>query len=697
MKIKRKQRIVVDIENSVTRIEYAHAPDVIDNKPHNKNNSLVSIGILDVDTGEEDYVAVYHNAMLSPLSRINEVKKKIQEADLLIGHNIKYDLQWLWASGVTYSKQVYDTMIAEYILARGERLSVSLESCCERRNLENKKSDITKEYWKNGYGYEAMPWPIVEEYGRSDIRATRDLYINQLKDLDETTLQSTVNLSNNMCICLAEMEFKGLAININTLDKVERNYRMEKAQLTSRLQEIVYKYMGDTPLNLSSPEQVSSMIFSHVPINKKSHAIAYQLDRPFRPRIPSTKFKEMIRRGCKKIKKTVATHCHTCDGSGKLRKTRKDGSPYVKAHTCYRCGGAGTLYAETKETAGLKILPPDSTWATAHGFSTDKNRLKILSRQLQSINKNKYSDVIEFLEKIDRLGSVETYLSAFVVGIKKRIVGGILYAEFNQCRTATGRLSSSSPNMQNMPRGTTFPVKEAFVSRYGDEGALLEFDFAQLEFRVAAFLSSDITAIKEIETGFDVHTYTAKYLTAQGQPTSRQEAKGRTFAPLYGAMSGTPAEQSYNAHFIQKYGGIRKWHEKLQTEAIKEKSITLPTGRQFVFPNARRTRTGGSTGATKIKNYPVQAVATADIVPLCLVALRDRLNEEGVKSSIINTIHDSVLLDCPKEELTKVKSLVEEVLSTESTRDRIRSYYNIDMNVPLPIDTKVGDNWLDMS
>ena len=149
MTTKRKQRIVVDIENSVTRIEYAHAPDVIDNKPHNKNNSLVSIGILDVDTGEEDYVAVYHNAMLSPLSRINEVKKKIQEADLLIGHNIKYDLQWLWASGVTYSKQVYDTMIAEYILARGERLSVSLESCCERRNLENKKSDITKEYWKN--------------------------------------------------------------------------------------------------------------------------------------------------------------------------------------------------------------------------------------------------------------------------------------------------------------------------------------------------------------------------------------------------------------------------------------------------------------------------------------------------------------------------------------------------------------------
>ena len=225
-------------------------------------------------------------------------------------------------------------------------------------------------------------------------------------------------------------------------------------------------------------------------------------------------------------------------------------------------------YMETGEVGGLKIFPPDSTWVTANGFSTDKNRLRVLAKQLRSLNPDKYSDAIEFLEKVERLGSVETYLSAFVEGIKKRLIGNMLYADFNQCRTATGRLSSSSPNMQNMPRGNTFPVKEAFVSRYGKGGTLLEFDFAQLEIRVATFLSADATAREEIETGFDVHTYTADYLTTNGQPTSRQEAKGRTFAPLYGAMSGTPAEKAYNIHFIDKYSGIKKWHQTLQTEAI---------------------------------------------------------------------------------------------------------------------------------
>ena len=91
------KRLVVDIENSVTKKE-----NIIDNKPHNKNNDLVSIGILDVDTGEEDYVAVYHKDVSHGTDRINEVKYKIQMADLLIGHNIKYDLQWLWSVGIKY-------------------------------------------------------------------------------------------------------------------------------------------------------------------------------------------------------------------------------------------------------------------------------------------------------------------------------------------------------------------------------------------------------------------------------------------------------------------------------------------------------------------------------------------------------------------------------------------------------------------
>ena len=91
--------------------------------------------------------------------------------------------------------------------------------------------------------------------------------------------------------------------------------------------------------------------------------------------------------------------------------------------------------------------------------------------------------------------------------------------------------------MQNMPRGGTFPVKKVFVSRW-EGGYVMEADFAQLEFRVAAFLSQDTTAMKEIDTGFDVHSYTAKVISEAGQPTSRQDAKAHTFAPLSG-LQGT--------------------------------------------------------------------------------------------------------------------------------------------------------------
>ncbi len=102
---------------------------------------------------------------------------------------------------------------------------------------------------------------------------------------------------------------------------------MEKKELIRRLQELVHSYMGDTPINLSSPEQVSSMIFSYAPKDKKAHAVLYQLDSPFRPRISVDRFKKLVRMGCRKVMKTTASVCKTCKGTGKVRKIKKDGTP----------------------------------------------------------------------------------------------------------------------------------------------------------------------------------------------------------------------------------------------------------------------------------------------------------------------------------------------------------------------------------
>jgi DNA polymerase-1 len=243
-----------------------------------------------------------------------------------------------------------------------------------------------------------------------------------------------------------------------------------------------------------------------------------------------------------------------------------------------------------------------------------------------------------------------------------------------------------------MPRGGTFPVKKVFVSRW-QGGKILEADFAQLEFRTAAYLSQDKTAMKEIEDGFDVHSYTAKIITESGQKTSRQEAKAHTFAPLYGAtgFGRTSAEAKYYEQFTEKYKGIKLWHSRLAKEALESRMITTPSGRQFSFPDVERRRNGSVSHFTQIKNYPVQSFATADIVPLVLVHMDEMLAR--YKSCIVNSVHDSVVIDIHPKEVQQVLYLIKQLNS--NLTNIIEKQFRIEFNVPLLLEAKIGDNWLD--
>ena len=152
-----------------------------------------------------------------------------------------------------------------------------------------------------------------------------------------------------------------------------------------------------------------------------------------------------------------------------------------------------------------------------------------------------------FLQSVRRLSAVETYLSSFIDGIATHTKqDGKLHVRLLQHRTGTGRLSGADPNMQNMPRGGTFPVKRVFKSRW-EGGQIMEADFAQLEFQSCCVPSQDQTAIEEVSTGFDVHSYTAQGYLDAGQPISRQDAKAHTFAPLVWCQwfGRTQAEAAY--------------------------------------------------------------------------------------------------------------------------------------------------------
>jgi DNA polymerase-1 len=197
----------------------------------------------------------------------------------------------------------------------------------------------------------------------------------------------------------------------------------------------------------------------------------------------------------------------------------------------------------------------------------------------------------------------------------------------------------------------------------------------------------------EVSTGFDVHSYTSQVISDAGQPTSRQDAKAHTFAPLYGAtgFGRTKAEAEYYEHFTEKYKGIKAWHSRLAKEALETGMITTPSGRQFVFPDVERKRNGTVTYFTQIKNYPVQSFATADIVPLILMHIDKQL--DNIQSCVVNTVHDSIVIDVHPNERVMVLNIIRN--TNETLINLINLTFKIDFNVPLLLEAKIGDNWLD--
>ena len=533
-----------------------------------------------------------------------------------------------------------------------------------------------------------MNWFDLCSYLSDDLHATQQLYNCLRKQYEEcSSLEGTIKLTNQLAVHLARIYQRGFAVDLDALEEVRKEFEQERVTLTRELEEQVRELMGDTPINLNSPEQLSWVIYSKKPKDKKVWADLFE------PYMPDADYRSTVHNNSEKLYKQKAKQCQSCNGTGYTYKTRKDGTRYAKPNRCATCDTSGYTFTNiTSSVAGLKFNAPNAKWTSANGFATSKDRLVYLegvARQRDMQN------AVQFLQRVRRLSAVDTYLSSFVEGIHNFVKqDGKLHVSLLQHRTATGRLSGANPNMQNMPRGGTFPVKRVFKSRW-DGGKIVEADFAQLEFRVAAFLSQDRTAIEEVTTGFDVHSYTAKVITDAGQRISRQDAKSHTFAPLYGAsgFGRTPAEAAYYEQFTKKYSGIAKWHKELAREALGTGKIRTPSGREFSFPDVVRRSNGSVTYFTQIKNFPVQSFATADIVPISLIYIDKMLGINQMQSCIVNTVHDSIVIDVHPNEKEKVLRVIK--AANDSLINIVNRKWNIDFNLPLLLEAKIGDNWLD--
>ena len=649
----------------------------------NPDNFLVSLGIND------EYIFFKHREFKGVPNR-KVIQDILDKTTLLVGHNIKFDLLWLWEAGFKYDGRVCDTMLVEYIFNRGIKRSLTLKDCCAFRGVIQ-KSDLTEPYLKNNISFENIPIGIVEEYGRLDVKATRSLFDAQMSQLKKPQHKHLIKTIQNMCqfvVVLTKMEDNGIYIDRKALDEVEKDFQTEYDALRVKIDEEIYARMGDTKINPASPEQLSWLIYGVQVKNKKEWARIFNLGidkvtkkQKRRPRFTIKQLKKIFDSQLEPVYKTKAEQCPVCKGRGTIQKIKVDGSPYKNLSKCSECKGEGFIYKKLNDKAGFSGKITSVMEISEGGFKSDR-------LTLVKISKTANEDLKLFVEKIVRYNALETYLSTFVDGIKKFTTDkGFLYPRFMQTVTSTGRLSSRNPNFQNQPRGSTFPIRKVISSRF-DGGSIMEIDYAQLEFRTAVFLAQDKQGMKDIRNGVDVHQYTADIIGC-----SRQEAKPHTFKPLYGGMSGSEDEKRYYSAFLKKYPDIKAWHEKLQNEAIRTKVVTLPTGRQYAFPKVERMSWGGSSFSTQIKNYPVQGFATADIVPLACINIQELLEEHKTKSLLINTVHDSIVADVfPGEERVVASCLNNGCLGVIQ---RMKDMYGIDFNVPLDVELKVGSNWLD--
>lgn len=688
-------RLVLDIENSTTDILVGDKKKV-DLLPFHGTNELISVGVKDIDTGKHWYYFFNHKDITDDNTlkdSFDGVQYLLNKASLLIGHNFKHDLIWLLSCGFKVPcKKFWDTMIVEYVLAKGQvGQSFSLEALCEKHDLPLKKVHLTK-----GSKFQDLPKETIEEYGIGDLDSTEALFKKQelrLYEKKNRSLVPTINMMNEFMEVLTKWQCNGIKIDRKELERVRKEYVEEKDALVKRLNKIARNVLGDTPFNLNSPDDRSMLLYSRRIKDKNEWKKKFNIGtdargkKKRRPRMRPKEFKDAVRGLTEVVYRTTASQCKTCKGAGRHTFTRKDGSESKAKRICKDCGGAGALYTRQNRVAGFKFIPESVKDVSAGGFETNHKKLLHLSKIAPS------DEAKEFVLGLIRLNAVSTYISTFCDGILNNLTKrNFLHTNFNQAITATGRLSSSDPNFQNQPRGNTFPVRRAVISRFPG-GSITEADYGQLEFRCAADLAKDEQALQDILDKMDVHVFTRDTLNAAGLDIDRQGAKAHTFKPLYGGEFGTEAEMTYYRAFKARYPGIATYQVNACESVGATGILELPSGRQYHWPKAYRDFNGTIQPKTQIVNYPVQGFATGDIVPLACILIDKEFTARKLKSVPFLTVHDSIAVDTHPDEKDIVAHVLAECMLNVKQDMMLR--YNYEFTVPLSVEVKCGINWLD--
>ncbi len=527
--------------------------------------------------------------------RIVNIFKPLYEnaAILKVGQNLKYDLKVLRRYGVRLAGEMFDTMIAHYLIQ--PELRHNMDYMAETY-LNYQTIHIDQLIGPKGKGQKSMrdlPPSAVYEYAAEDADITlrlKNVLEPELTRLGADRLFREIEMP--LMPVLAEMELEGVRIDTDALAETSN-------VLTARMEEIeqrIYDQAGET-FNIASPRQVGNVLFSKMKIVEKP-------------------------------KKTKTGQFVT---SEEVLQTLKSKHPIV---------------ADILEHRGLKKL----------------------------------------------LG---TYVDALPKLINPRT--GHIHTSFNQTVTATGRLSSSDPNLQNIPvRGEDGKeIRKAFVPEPGC--LFFSADYSQIELRVMAHISGDENMVEAFREGHDIHAATAAkiYKEALDSVTrdQRTKAKRANFGIIYGItvfglaerldISRDEARRLIDGYF-ESFPAVHQYMEQAKETARSHGYVETLFGRRRYLPdiNSRNATVRGFAERNAI-NAPIQGTA-ADIIKMAMIRIARRFREENLKSKMILQVHDELNFSVLPEEKERVERIVMEEMEGA-----------FPMQVPLTADCGWGANWLE--
>lgn len=539
------------------------------------------------------YVAISPNRE-EALKTVSIFKPLYEDSNILkIGQNIKYDMEVLRNYGVELRGQIFDTMIAHYViqpeLHHGMDYMAEVYLNYQTIHIEQ----LIGPKGKNQKSMRDIAPKDVYEYACEDADVTLKLYHVLAPKLRETGCERLFNdIEMPLVPVLADMEAQGVRLDTNALADTSRTFGERMRHYEQR----IYEEAGEQ-FNISSPKQVGEILFGKLKL----------VDNP---------------------------------------KRTKTGQYVTNEEVLQSLGAKHPIVADILAYRGLKKL----------------------------------------------LG---TYVDALPKLVNKQT--GHIHTSFNQAITATGRLSSSDPNLQNIPvrDDDGKEIRKCFIPEPGC--LFFSADYSQIELRIMAHLSGDENMIEAFREGVDIHRATAAKIwhkpLDEVSDTQRKQAKQANFGIIYGITAfglaqrmGIPNGEARDliADYFKTFPKVREYMEEAKRQAREKGYVETLFGRRRYLPdiNSRNATVRGFAERNAI-NAPIQG-SEADIIKLAMTKIHARFEEEGIQSKMILQVHDELNFSVYPEEKEKVEKIVVEEMQNAYA-----------LAVPLIADTGWGKNWLE--